>query len=58
MNSMAGFITVKCEKCKNEQVVFERPSTPVACLVCSEPLVLPRGGKGEVKGKNLGAVKG
>lgn len=52
-----SFIAVKCEKCKNEQTVFERPSTVVKCLVCSEVLVVPRGGKGEIKGKLVGKAK-
>jgi len=51
------FVTVKCEKCKNEQTVFEKSATEVKCLVCSETLVVPAGGKGEVKGKVLGVAK-
>lgn len=54
---MAGtFIKVKCEKCKNEQVVFDRAATPATCLVCSEPLLRPAGGKATVLGKALGPV--
>ena len=47
-----GFLKVKCEKCKNEQVIYERPATRVTCLVCGEVLAEPRGGKGKM------AVKG
>jgi len=55
---MAGsFIKVKCEKCKNEQVIFERASTQVKCLVCGEVLAEPTGGKAILKSKLLGAVK-
>lgn len=53
----SDFIKVKCEKCKNEQVVFEKPAMPVKCLVCSEILVTPTGGKGTFTGKVIGPVR-
>jgi small subunit ribosomal protein S27e len=43
------FIKVKCKKCKNEQVVFERPASVVRCLVCGEVLAEPTGGKSKIK---------
>ncbi len=52
-----NFLRVKCEKCKNEQVIFERPSNIVKCLVCGETLAEPSGGKAMVKAKILGVVK-
>lgn len=39
------FMKIKCEKCKNEQVIFSKPATAVKCLVCDAALVSPRGGK-------------
>ncbi len=45
------FIKVACEKCKNEQVMFERPSNVVKCLVCDEILAQPTGGKANIKTK-------
>jgi len=51
------FIKVKCNKCKNEQVIFERPASVVKCLVCGEVLAEPRGGKAHIKTKILGEVK-
>ena len=42
------FVKVKC-KCKNEQVIFSRPSTVVKCLVCNEPLAEPTGSKANIK---------
>jgi len=51
------FIKVVCEKCKNEQNVFEKPSRDVECLVCGEILVKSTGGKGKLKAKNLGELK-
>ena len=53
----SDFIKVKCEKCKNEQVIFERSSCVVKCLVCGEVLAEPTGGKARINAKELGAVK-
>ena len=52
-----NFLRVKCGKCKNEQVIFERPANVVECLVCGEVLAEPRGGKARIKAKVLGVVK-
>ena len=41
------FYRVRC-KCKNEQVIFSKPSTEVRCLVCGEVLARPTGGKAEI----------
>jgi small subunit ribosomal protein S27e len=43
------FIKVKCKKCKNEQVIFERPASVVRCLVCGEVLAESTGGKLKIK---------
>jgi len=45
------FLKVKCQKCGNEQVVFERSSSPIKCNVCEEFLLEPRGGKADIKGE-------
>ena len=45
------FVRIKCDKCKNEQVVFEKPASDVKCLVCGEMLVKSTGGKGLIKTK-------
>ncbi len=34
-----SFVKVQCEKCNNEQVVFDSASTPVKCLICGEELL-------------------
>ncbi|MAF34415.1 30S ribosomal protein S27e [Candidatus Woesearchaeota archaeon] len=47
------FVKVRCAKCKNEQILFERASTKVSCLVCNEELAAPTGGKTEIKGRVL-----
>lgn len=54
---MAGFIKVKCGKCKNEQSIFERPASTVKCLVCNEVLAEPTGGKGKILAKVVGEAK-
>ena len=50
---MSKFIKVRCEKCKNEQMIFEKCSTVVKCLVCSEILAQPAGGKAKIKAQTL-----
>lgn len=47
------FIKVRCPKCKNEQVIFGKPSTKVKCLVCSTVLAEASGGKGRIKSRVL-----
>ena len=47
------FIKLRCPKCKNEQIVFGKPSSIINCLICSKPLVEPSGGKGKIKAKIL-----
>lgn len=54
---MTKFVKVKCEKCKNEQVIFEKASTKVKCLVCGEVLAEPTGGKTRVKAKVISFTK-
>jgi small subunit ribosomal protein S27e len=50
------FLTVKCKKCKNEQIVFNSPASDINCLVCGESLVNSTGGLGEIKAKVLKEV--
>jgi small subunit ribosomal protein S27e len=45
------FLKVKCQKCGNEQVVFERSSTSTKCNVCEEILLEPQGGKAKIRGE-------
>ena len=47
------FIKVRCNKCKNEQIVFGKSSTKVNCLVCGEELLEPTGGKSKIKARVL-----
>ncbi len=43
------FLRVKCPKCGNEQTAFDRASMALSCNVCEEPLLIPKGGKAEIK---------
>jgi small subunit ribosomal protein S27e len=47
------FLKVQCEKCKNEQIIFNKPATVVKCLVCENILAEPTGGVGNIKAKIL-----
>lgn len=49
----AHHLKLRCEKCNNEQNVFERASTKVNCLVCGEPLATPTGGRANIIGRML-----
>jgi small subunit ribosomal protein S27e len=45
------FIKIRCQACKNEQIIFEGATTEVKCLVCSAVIAKPKGGKAELKAK-------
>jgi small subunit ribosomal protein S27e len=47
------FLKVRCSECGNEQKIFSHASTEVDCLVCSEPVAKPKGGKAEITGEVL-----
>lgn len=51
------FLKVKCTKCKNEQIIFEKPAMRVKCLVCGTILAEPTGGRGVIKTKVMGVMK-
>jgi small subunit ribosomal protein S27e len=55
---MAGnFYTVQCPDCENEQVVFGKAATEVACAVCGHTLARPTGGKAAIEGTVVGTVE-
>ena len=55
---MAGsFYSVRCPDCENEQVVFGKASTEVACAVCGHVLVRPTGGNADIEGEVLDTVE-
>lgn len=55
---MAGnFYSVECPDCENEQIVFDRASTEVACAVCGHTLARPTGGKADIEGEVIETVE-
>jgi small subunit ribosomal protein S27e len=47
------FVRVKCPDCENEQLVFEKASTVVDCVVCGKVIAEPTGGKATIKAEVL-----
>ncbi|MBS3134755.1 30S ribosomal protein S27e [Candidatus Woesearchaeota archaeon] len=47
------FIKLRCNKCKNEQIIFGKAASPVKCLVCGDLLLEPTGGKSKIKARVL-----
>ncbi|NPA76283.1 MAG: 30S ribosomal protein S27e [Candidatus Diapherotrites archaeon] len=45
------FLVVKCPKCGNEQVVFNKAAIVVRCNTCGEIIARPTGSKAEILGK-------
>ncbi len=55
---MAGsFYLVRCPDCENEQVVFGKASSEVACAVCGHVLAKPTGGEADFQGEVLEVVE-
>ncbi len=47
---MAGsYYLVRCGDCENEQIVFGKAASEVACAVCGTTLAVPTGGKAEIE---------
>ena len=51
------FIKVRCNKCKNEQIIFGKPAKKITCLVCGETLAESTGGKAKIKARILEVLK-
>ena len=47
------FLRVECLKCKNEQIIFNKTSQDVTCLVCGNTLAEVTGGMSIIKAKIL-----
>jgi len=45
------FLKIVCSKCKNEQIIFNKASSKVSCLVCGTELADATGGKAKIKSK-------
>jgi small subunit ribosomal protein S27e len=46
-----NFYQVRCPDCENEQILFGRASTQVACAVCGTTLSRPTGGEAVFEGE-------
>jgi small subunit ribosomal protein S27e len=51
------FVKVKCPDCENEQLIFEKASSTVSCVVCNHVLANPTGGKAEIKADIIAAFE-
>ncbi len=47
------FVKISCNKCKNQQIVFNKASTTVKCLKCGEVLSESTGGLSDIKVRTL-----
>ncbi len=47
------FVKVRCNKCKNEQIIFGNVSSVVKCLVCDKEIAFPTGGKAKITARVL-----
>jgi len=47
------FLKLRCQKCKNEQIVFGKATSEVNCLVCNQVIASPSGGKSKIKSRIL-----
>ncbi|MFB6139926.1 MAG: 30S ribosomal protein S27e [Halosimplex sp.] len=55
---MAGsFYSVACPDCENEQIVFGKAASEVACEVCGHVLARPTGGKAAIEGEVIETVE-
>lgn len=49
----SAFVKTRCDKCKNEQIIFNKATTKVTCLVCGAELAQSTGGKAKINGRTL-----
>ena len=46
-----SFYRVECPDCENEQIVFGKAASTVACAVCGHTLARPTGGEATLEGE-------
>ncbi len=56
LNPNSKFVKVRC-KCKNEQIIFDKASGVVKCVVCGENLTKSTGGKAIILAKVVEELK-
>ncbi len=52
-----SFYTVRCPDCENEQAVFGKAASTVACAVCGTSLATPTSGKAVFEGEVIETVE-
>jgi len=52
-NPTSKFLKVRCNKCKNEQIIFGNAANSIKCLVCGEMMATSTGGKTKVEARVL-----
>ena len=57
MQSKSTFFKVKCKKCRNEQILFNKAALTVKCLVCEDILAESRGGHALIHGQVLESLR-
>ncbi|MBS7654919.1 30S ribosomal protein S27e [Candidatus Bathyarchaeota archaeon] len=50
---LSKFIKIKCPKCGNEQITFDKASIKVKCNICDEILAEPSGGRIKLSAEKL-----
>ena len=45
------FLKIRCQGCKNEQIIFEGATTKVKCLICDTIIAEPAGGKAKINAR-------
>ena len=53
----SSFVKVKCPDCENEQIIFDKASSTVDCIVCGTNLATPTGGKAQIKAEIITAFE-
>ncbi len=51
------FVKVRCQNCKNEQIIFTRAASSVTCTVCGTVLAESNGGKAKILAQVLEEMK-
>ncbi|MEX2720741.1 MAG: 30S ribosomal protein S27e [Candidatus Wukongarchaeota archaeon] len=51
------FLKVRCRDCSAEQVVFNKSSMRVNCLICGKLLLEPTGGKSKIHGEIIAVLE-
>ena len=51
------FLKIRCQGCKNEQIIFEGATTKVKCLICDATIAEPAGGKAKIYARGVEILK-